>query len=124
MFAPNPREATVWFIVEGQTSGGENLDLLTPLLENDFSLRLAPIWDQTDDVQLQNERWRKYLFAIQFREDDSLKMAGFICRHWNVANLGDDRLQTVTFTVASSRTLLNRERAEPAYRIVDTWTCD
>lgn len=123
MFAPNPREASVWFIVDGQISAGANVDLLTPMFEDDFSVRLAPEWDQSSDVQLQNERWRKYLLAIQFREDDSAKMAGYLCRSWNEENAANDRLETVTFTVGSSKTLPNSERAEPVYRQLGTWYC-
>lgn len=123
MFAPNPRQATTWFILEGDISAGENVDLMMPMIEDDYSLQLAPEWDQSDDVLLQNERWRKYFWASQSREDDGLKMAGYICRNWNAANTGNDRLETVTFTVASSTTLPNGERAEPAYRHIETWYC-
>lgn len=124
MFAPDPRPVSRWFIVEGDTASGDNVDLMVPLMESDYSLRQPPVWDQSDNVLLQSEHWRKYFFAISSRENDGLKMAGYICRNWNAENSGDDRLETVRFTVASSATLPNNERAEPAYQQVGLWFCN
>lgn len=124
MFAPNPRPTTNWFVVEGELASGEKVDLMKPVMTGDFSLRQAPVWDQSDDVLLHNERWRKYFQAIRTRDTDGLQLAGYACRTWNADDRGEGRLETVTLTFASATTLPNSQRAEPAFAEIGYWICN
>lgn len=123
MFAPTPRGTTVWFIVEGELESGERIDLLGPIISDDFDVRHPVIWDQRDEVWLRNEPWRKYFERMTSETDQPRYLAGYGCRMWNSHDRGDQRLNRVTITVASSTTLPGGQHGEPVYRQLGTWEC-
>jgi hypothetical protein len=123
MFAPVPRGSTVWFIVEGELVSGERIDLLEPIISDDFTVKNSVVWDQRNDVLLRNEPWRKYFERIGTSTDQPVYLAGYACRMWNSEDRGDQRLDNVTITVATAITLPGSERAEPVYQQIGTWQC-
>lgn len=123
MFAPVPRGSTVWFIVEGELESGERIDLLKPIISDDFTVKNPVAWDQRNHVLLRNEPWRKYFERIGTSEEQPMYLAGYACRMWNADDRGDQRLDNVTITVASSITLPGSQRAEPVYEQIGTWNC-
>ncbi len=124
MFAPSPQASTIWYVVEGTLSSGQTLDMLAVLAAGDLSKGETPVWDQSDELVVENKYWRKYLPAILDRDSDLLAFAGYACRTWNAEFSGQNRLESLTLTRAYAQTLPNSERAEPAYVSVGSWDCN
>lgn len=123
MFAPNPQAASVWYVVEGELTTGEKVDLFAALYSGDVSSRTEVIWDQSASVVNQDKYWRKYFSSIRDKETPMLRFAAYACRTWNAENSGDDRLVRLTFNRGVSRTLQSSERAEPVYTELGSWNC-
>lgn len=123
MFAPGPQTATIWFVVEGELSSGDKIDLLLPLNSGDLGLRQPVVWDQSGEIQLKDKYWRKYFHAINGRDNDSRKFAAYACRTWNKTHQGDERLRAVRLTRGVSVTQENGMRGAPKYSQMGSWTC-
>ena len=123
MFSPNPQGGTLWFVVEGELASGQKVDLMVPVVEDDFSLHQSVVWDQSEGHVMTDKYWRKYFEAIQDRENDLFHFADYTCHSWNRENGGDEKLIRLTISRGFSTTLANSERADPVFDPVGTWNC-
>ena len=82
LFAPYPIMDDGWYVIEGELTGGEKVDV--------YNKTLGEVnWDKPDVVSstYKNNRWRKYLTSIR-RKPNTVQMenyAQYLCRDWNTS---------------------------------------
>ena len=82
LFAPYPIMDDGWYVIEGELTSGEKVDV--------YNKTLGEVnWDKPDVVSstYKNNRWRKYLTSIR-RKPNTVQMenyAQYLCRDWNTS---------------------------------------
>jgi hypothetical protein len=128
MFAPNPPKSTVWYTVRGYVEGGEAVDLVTPVVYDDFTTAYAFDWTRPDNIvsgYYKDKYWRKYLTAIagDNYSRHRREFAGYVCRNWNSYYGGDARLKTVQLIVVKQPTLMGGQEGEEDRELIASFTC-
>jgi hypothetical protein len=95
MFAPEPRKEEIWPVFHGRMANGRVVD----------PLRDAPVWRRKPErlsASFPSFRWRLYLAYAMAREPGSRPfellfghLGGYLCRRWNAAHAGAERLRAV-----------------------------
>ena len=128
MFAPNPPNATVWYVVRGYVAGGEAVDLVTPFVYDDIGKAVAFTWDQPDNIvngYYKDKYWRKYFSAISTDSyaDERKEFARFACRNWNAYYGGDARLETLQVIMIKKPTKLDGSTGQEQRKLIAQYTC-
>jgi hypothetical protein len=121
MFAPRPPRSTQWSVVVGTLEGGQQVNLLPSLVEEDMSLVVPLSWDRPEYIggdYYGNKYWRKYFSALDedSRSGPRRSMAGYLCRNWNAEHDGPMQLATVELYSVLEPTILE-EGDDPQRRI-------
>jgi predicted DCC family thiol-disulfide oxidoreductase YuxK len=94
MFAPYPLRDDGWYIIDGTLQSGEKIDVFKSLWGEKQPLTR----DKPEQVSAayENARWRKYMMNIwqKSKKDHRLWYGKYVCRTWNDAHEGGDRLAT------------------------------
>jgi len=95
MFAPNPLTYDGWYVVDGRTRSGRQVNVVHPERPVTYE-QPASIADQYP-----NERWRKYLMNLSLREnyDYRLYYGRYLCRSWNLGRPLSDPALLVRFDI-------------------------
>ncbi len=116
MFAPSPGNSTYWYVVEGTLADGRTVDLLTPVIHDDFGTVRHVSWEQPEFIGktvYRGEHWRKYLNSITFgRREERRAFAAYVCRTWNTEHRAESAL-------VSLQTFHMRRRILPNYQVPD-----
>ena len=125
MFAPSPTKEDGWYVIPGELSDGQKVDLM-PITRDDYGMHRVS-YEKPQDVPAtyKNEHWRKYLENI-YNQDHAgrrLYFGQYICRQWNARHTGADTLETFRIIYMLEMTMPDYEKFEP--KKVDLWnhTC-
>ena len=125
MFAPSPTKEDGWYVIPGELSDGQKVDLM-PITRDDYSMHRVS-YEKPQDVPAtyKNEHWRKYLENIynQDHAGQRLYFGQYICRQWNARHTGADTLETFRIIYMLEMTMPDYQQSEP--KKVDLWnhTC-
>jgi hypothetical protein len=128
MFAPHPSKSTSWIVVRGVLRDGREIDLLTPIVQDDLTRVPALTWDRPDNIVGEyygDKYWRKYLTALgtENRSDERRAFAAYSCRTWNGYYGGDVRLAGLQIVRMSQPTLPDDEEASLRRSVVAQFRC-
>jgi hypothetical protein len=128
MFAPNPPNATVWYVVRGYVEGGEAVDLVTPFVYDDIEHAVAFSWDEPDDIvsgYYKDKYWRKYFSAIarDTYADERKEFARYACHEWNAHYGGDARLDKIQMIMIKKPTLMDGGQGQEQRKLLAQYTC-
>lgn len=116
MFAPSPGNSTYWYVIEGTLADGRTVDLLTPVIHDDFGTVRHVSWEQPEFIGktvYRGEHWRKYLNSITFgRREERRAFAAYVCRTWNAQHAADSTLVSLQAFHMRRRILPNYQAAE------------
>jgi Vitamin K-dependent gamma-carboxylase len=119
MFAPYPTKEDGWYVIPGNLSDGQQVDLM-PVTRDDFSPREVS-WEKPENVAstFKNEHWRKYLESIRQEKYayQHLHFGRYICREWNARHAGDEQLETFQITYMLEETLPDYQPSTPEERV-------
>ena len=125
MFAPSPSKEDGWYVIPGELSDGQKVDLM-PITRDDYGMHRVS-YEKPQDVPAtyKNEHWRKYLENIynQDHAGQRLYFGQYICRQWNARHTGADTLETFRIIYMLEMTMPDYQQSEP--KKVDLWnhTC-
>src|SRR5688572_26025054 len=128
MFAPRPPRSTQWSVLSGTLEGGMQVSLLEPLVQGDMTMLVPLSWDRPEYIggdYYGNKYWRKYFGALDedARTDERRLLAGYLCRHWNLAHDGEMQLESVALYSVLESTLPDGQTAEQRRLERATYTC-
>lgn len=128
MFAPYPSKGTSWIVVRGVLLDGREIDLLTPLVQDDLTRVPALSWERPDNIvgdYYGDKYWRKYLTALgtENRGDERRAFAAYACRTWNAHYGGDVALNGLQIVRMSQPTLPDYEEAQLRRSVVAQFRC-
>jgi hypothetical protein len=125
MFAPSPSKDDGWYVIPGDLSGGQQVDLMS-VTRDDYSLH-AVSWEKPRDITstYKNEHWRKYLENVwsQQHANQRLYFGQYICREWNARHTGADQLKTFQITYMLERTLPDYQQSQPEKVVIWEHRC-
>jgi hypothetical protein len=100
MFAPGPTTNDGWYVIEGETLGGDVVDLLAGG---------GPVsWEKPELVTetIDGRRWGKFLNRLRLEKYRKYRTyyTRYLGRAWNAEHDGDDRVDIVRFNYMRERT--------------------
>ena len=125
MFAPEPPHASTWHVLAGVLQDGRKVDLLTPVMDNDFG-RVAPVLTGVPNGRVyKDEAWRRYLLRIGTVGNDAALQSfdSYVCKEWNRQHSGPAKLLVIQFSVMTSQTLSGDRRGPVVPQVIVTSTC-
>jgi hypothetical protein len=128
MFAPNPTRVGRWIVFTGTNQRGELANYVDTLQWDETGTTREVATDPPDNLvgtYFRDKYWRKYYEMLERDGTDQEReqAALYICRTWNAAHTGEDRLERVTLTLVSVRTLPDNEWQSPITRRLGSWSC-
>lgn len=128
MFAPQPPRATSWYVVRGVLENGRQLDLLTPIVQDDPMLMRPLSWERPANIAgdlYKDKYWRKYLSQIVLPTyaEERRAYAAFTCRTWNASHPGPEALRGITIVSVVERTLPEYQESPPQRNVIAQYQC-
>jgi len=128
MFAPQPPRATSWYVVRGVLQNGRQLDLLTPIVQDDPTLMRPLSWERPANIAgdlYKDKYWRKYLsqIALPTYAEERRAYAAFTCRAWNASHPGPEALRGITIVSVIERTLPDYQESPPQRNVIAQYQC-
>ncbi|MGH2532481.1 MAG: HTTM domain-containing protein [Thermomicrobiales bacterium] len=128
MFSPRPPRSTSWYVVRGALADGRQVDLLTPIVQDDLDRIQEYTWEQPDNIAgdlYKDKYWRKYLAAIarDANAAERREFAAFTCRSWNDHHTGGTELIALQISVMIERTLPDYGEAESQRDVISEYRC-
>jgi hypothetical protein len=128
MFSPRPPRATRWHVVVGVLRNGEQVNMIQPLVRNDYTSAPILTWDIPENITTDyytDIRWRYYFNDAfeTYRTSHREMITNHLCANWNLQHLSDSDLVYVVFVFAWSPTTSGGEPVEHYQKQVSTHGC-
>jgi hypothetical protein len=106
MFSPRPPDTDFWYTIEGNTTGGQHIEIWHD--GGLFEWKPRPVeWEMPQPLHksIGNHRWFKYYEMYNQANTEALRLAygRYICREWNKRYEGNDQLHMFNVWVLQER---------------------